>query len=148
MSKTAPARKEMTESSKIDFRYRRVSQIEDVTDLVAMLFPGNQNQQHAAARILLEFKGSTTLLPSFSSLEQSYRISRRTIQRTRAKLANLGLIERVSWMNTRYGGQEGWKLSNRMSGALRQLADKLDRWRKDTDPRRIAKDQRLVGLLQ
>ena len=148
MGKTAPTRKKMTESSKIEFRYRRVSQVEDITDLVAMLFPGNQNQQHAAARILLELKGSATLLPSVSSLEQRYGISRRTIQRTRAKLANLGLIDRVSWMNARYGGQEGWRLSNRMSGALRQFADKLDRWRKDTDPGRIAKDQRLVGLLQ
>jgi len=138
----------MAESTKIGFRYRRIRQIEDVTDLVVTLFPGNQNQQHAAARILLELKGSDSLLPSLSSLEQCYDISRRTIQRTRAKLANLGLIEHVSWMNSRYGGQEGWKLSSRMSGALRQLADKLDQWRKDTSSERMAKDQRLVGLLQ
>ena len=46
----------MTQSTKIDFCYRRISQIQDITDLVAILFPGSKNQQHAAARILLELK--------------------------------------------------------------------------------------------
>ena len=65
-----------------------------------------------------------------------------------AKLAHLGLIEHVTWMNSRYGGQQGWKLSNRMSGGLRRMADKLDAWRKDTRPERREKDERLVGLLR
>ena len=75
-------------------------------------------------------------------------IPRRTLQRTRAKLARLGLIERVSWMNSRYGGQEGWKLSGRMSTGLRQLADRIDDWRKDRDSARREKDAHLVALLQ
>ena len=138
----------MTESTKVEFRYRRVSEIDDITDLVEMLFPGNRNQQHAAARILLALKTSSEPMPSMSHLEREHSISRRTLQRTRAKLARLGLIEHVSFLNARYGGQHGWKLSSRMSTALRQLADRIDDWRKDARPQRREKDERLLGLLR
>ena len=137
----------MTESTKIDFRHRRIREIDDITDMVAMLFPDNRNQQHAAARILMELKTKEEPLASLSPLEQQHGISRRVLQRTRAKLAQLGLIEHVTWMNRRYGGQQGWKLSNRMSSALRLLADKVDGWRSDARPDRRAKDEQLVGLL-
>ncbi len=138
----------MTESTKINFRYRRISQIGDITDLVEMLFPGNRNQQHAAARILLALKAATQPLRSLSHLEDRYDISRRTLQRTRAKLSRLGLIEHVTWMNSRHGGQEGWKLSSRMSTALRALADKINHWRRDDKAERILKDEQLVELLR
>ena len=138
----------MTESSKIDFRYRRISRIGDITDLVEMLFPGNRNQQHAAARILLALKAASEPVHSLSHLEDRYAISRRTLQRARAKLSRLGLIEHVTWMNTCHGGREGWKLSSRMSTALRQLADTIDCWRKDAQPERILKDEQLVELLE
>ena len=137
----------MTESTKIDFRYRRVSQMGDVTDLVAVLFPGNRNQQHAAARILLVLRDTGDLRNTLSDLQQRYGISRRTLERTRAKLVRLGIIERVSWMNTRYGGREGWKLSSRMSSSLRQLADRLDAWRQESRPEQRQKDNLLVNVL-
>ncbi len=138
----------MTESTKINFRYRRISQVSDITDLVEMLFPGNRNQQHAAARILLALKAASEPIHSLSYLEEQYSISRRTLQRTRAKLSRFGLIEHVTWMNTRHGGQQGWKRSGRMSTALRQLADKIDQWRKDDQPERLLKDEQLVELLR
>ena len=138
----------MTESSKIDFAARRIREIGDITDLAQVFFPGNRNQQHAAARILLALKAVTQPVPSLSYLEDRYGISRRTLQRTRAKLSRLGLIERISWMNSRYGGQEGWKLSSRMSTALRLLADKIDDWRKDAGSERILKDKQLIELLK
>jgi len=137
----------MTESTKIEFRYRRVSEIDDITDLVEMLFPGNRNQQHAAARILLALKASSEPVPSISPLEREHDISRRTLQRTRAKLARLGLIEHLSFLNARYGGQHGWRLSSRMSTALRQLAGKIDDWRRDMRQERREKDERLMGVL-
>lgn len=137
----------MTISTKIDFRYRRVSQIEDVTDLVAMLFPGNRNQQHAAARILMALKTADGPLVTLSAVRERHVISRRTLERTRAKLARLGLIEHVTWMSSRHGGRVGWVLSGRMSTALRQLADKIDGWRRDTRAERKEKDERLVGVL-
>ncbi|MBL7222661.1 MAG: hypothetical protein ISS72_02295 [Candidatus Brocadiae bacterium] len=137
----------MTTSTKIDFRYRRIAPLDDIIDLVEMLFPGNRNQQHAAARILTALKTAKEPLASLSHLERDHALSRRTLQRTRAKLARLGLIEHVSWMNSRYGGQQGWKLSSKMSTALRQLAGKIDDWRKDMRPERMEKDEVLVGVL-
>jgi hypothetical protein len=50
-------------------------------------------------------------------------------------------------MNSRYGGQQGWKLSSRMGTALCQLAEKIDDWRKDTRPERMEKDEVLTGVL-
>ena len=137
----------MPESTKIEFRYRRISQLDDVTDLVAFFFPGNRNQQHAAGRILLALKAADEPVATLRNLEMRFVISRRTLERVRAKLARLGLIEHVTWMNSRYGSQPGWKLSSRMSGALRLLADKVDAWRKDTRLDRRENDEQLVGLL-
>ena len=138
----------MTESTKIEFRARRISQLADLADLVEILFPGNHNQQHAAARILMALKAAKDLVPNLKHLEQKHMVSRRTLQRTRARLARLGLIEHISWMNVRYGGQQGWKLSGRMSTALRQLADKIDGWRNDERPEREDKDMVLVDCLR
>ena len=138
----------MTEPTKIEFRARRISQLADLTDLVEILFPGNRNQQHAAARILMALKAAKDLVPNLKHLEQQHMVSRRTLQRTRARLARLGLIEHVSWMNTRFGGQQGWKLSGRMGTALRQLADKIDDWRNDKRPEREDKDTILVDCLR
>ena len=138
----------MTEPTKIDFRHGRARKISDVVDLVEILFPCNRNQQHAAARILLALKAVAEPMSSLSELERVHSISRRTLQRTRAKLARLGLIERVSWMNSRYGGREGWKLSSRMSAGLRRLADRIDQWRQETDSERRRKEEVLAQLLQ
>ena len=137
----------MTQATKIDFRYAKVRKIDDITDLVIMLFPGNRNQQHAAARILLVLKAPAEPVRSLSRLEGKHGISRRTLQRARAKLSRLGLIEHVSWINSRYGDQEGWKLSSRMSTALRQLAEWIDNWRRDARAERHQKEEMLVGLL-
>lgn len=89
-----------------------------------MLFPGNRNQQHAATCIFLELKWANGLMPNMAYLEKRYHISRRILQRTRAKLSRLGLIEHVSYLNSRYGGQYGWRLSSRFEGALKKLAAK------------------------
>ena len=132
----------------MDFRHRRIRQLDDLTDLVAMLFPGNRNQQHAAARILLALKSDAPIVRNLAFLERRHGISRRTLQRSRAKLARLGLIERVTWMNRRYGGQEGWRLSGRMSAALRRLADRLDRWRAESRPGHIEKEEILASCLR
>ena len=114
----------MIESTKISFPYRRIRQLDDITELVEICFPGNRNQQYAAACVFFELKWSNSIVPNLAYLEDKYRISRRILQRTRAKMARLGLIEHVSYLNSRYGGQSGWKLSSRFEGALRQLAQK------------------------
>ncbi|MFH1614634.1 MAG: hypothetical protein ABIG61_06090 [Planctomycetota bacterium] len=112
----------MAEYTKISFNHRK--EISDYSDLVEMLFPGNRNQQHAAACILFELKWTEHLLPDLAFIEHKYDTSRRILQRTRSKLSRLGLIEHVSSFNSRYGGQAGWKLSTRFEAALRRLADK------------------------
>ena len=115
----------MSEPTKIDFYHRRISQISDFTELIEMLFPGNRNQQHAAACIFFELKWANSIVPNLGYIESKYGVTRRILQRTRAKLTRLGLIEHVSYLNSRYGGQHGWKLSSRFETALRQLAEKI-----------------------
>jgi hypothetical protein len=138
----------VSRTAKIDFGYRRARNVADVTDLVAVVLPGNRNQQHAAARMLLLLRAAHQPIASFLALEREHGISRRTMERTRAKLACLGLIERVTWMHRRHGGQEGWVLSGRMSTALRQLAERIDSWRADTSPPHQEKEVSLALLLR
>ena len=138
----------MSVSTKIDFRHRRVRELEDITDFISIIFPGNANQQHAAARVLLLLKSSEEPVRSLRSLEQQHNISRRTLERTRAKLAHVGLIEHIGPLSKRSNGHPGWRLSGRMSGAMRFLAEKIDTWKADTRPDRMEKDERLVGLLR
>lgn len=135
----------MIKPTKIDFRHRRISQISDLTELMEMLFPGNRNQQHAAACIFFELKWSDSIVPSLGYLESKHGLSRRVLQRTRAKLARLGLIEHVSYLNQRYGGQHGWRLSNRFEGGAIQLAQKYSHFR-DTGSSTTEKDALLLGL--
>ena len=137
----------MTGLTKITFQHRRIRQLEDVTDLVEILFPGNRNQQHAAARILLFLRQATLPRRTLTELQDRYAISRRTLQRTRAKLARLGLIEHASGLCSRHGGQEGWMLSGRMSTALRHLADRIDQWRSEDRPDKEEKERILAGVL-
>ena len=111
-----------------------------------MMFPSNRNQQHAAACVFFELKGAKCIVPNLTHIEKRYEISRRTLQRTRAKLSRLGLIEHVSYLNSRYGGQHGWKLSSRFEGALRQLAEKSANLR-DTKTSSKEKDLMLVELI-
>ena len=112
----------MREPTKIDFHHRRICQISDFTELIEIVFPGNRNQQHAAACIFFELKWAKHIVPNLNHIEKRYDISRRILQRTRAKLSRLGLIEHVSYLNRRYDGQHGWRSSTRFERALNQLA--------------------------
>jgi len=145
----------MKESTKIDFQHRRIPQISDFAELIEMLVPGNRNQQHAAAAIFFELKWADGIVPNLAYLESKYEISRRILERARAKLTRLGLIEHISYLNSRYGGQHGWKLSSRFETALRQLAEKCAMF-KDTSTSSKEKDalllqftdaQRVAGLV-
>jgi len=97
-----------------------------------MLLPGNRNQQHAAACIFFELKWGDGIVPNLAYLESKHDISRRVLQRTRAKLSRIGVIEHVSYLNSRYGGRHGWKLSSRFETALRQLAERCSMLRDNT----------------
>jgi len=129
--------------TKIDFQSRRISQISDFTELVEMLFPGNRNQQHAAACIFFELKWANRIVPNLAYIECRYNVSRRILQRARAKLARLGLIEHVGYLNSRYGGQHGWRLSSHFGQALSRLAVKCVEFKR-TDTGSTAKDRLLL----
>ena len=133
----------MAEHTKISFNHRK--EISDYSDLVEMLFPGNRNQQHAAACILFELKWSDNIVPNLVYIENKYSTSRRILQRARAKLSKLGLIEYVGYLNSRYGGQAGWKLSTRFERSLNQLAQKCTDIR-DTKTSSKEKDSMLVNF--
>jgi len=133
----------MTEHTKISFNHRK--EISDYSDLVEMLFPGNRNQQHAAACILFELKWAENIVPNLVYIENKYSTSRRILQRTRAKLSKLGLIEHVGYLNSRYDGQQGWKLSTRFERSLNQLAQKCADIR-DTKISSKEKDSMLVNF--
>ena len=134
----------MPQYTKIHFNYRK--EISDYTDLVEMLFPGNRNQQHAAACILFELKwGDGIVLESLNFIQDKYVISKRILERTRSKLSRLGMIEHVSGFNTRYGGQSGWKLSSRFEAALKKLAEKTYSLR-DKNLSSKEKDEMFISL--
>jgi len=138
----------MTVRPKIIFDHRKARTVEDVTDLMELLFPGNPRQRYAAARIVLSLKAAAGVPSPLHEVARAHGLSRRILERTRAKLARLGLIERVTWMNTRFGGRQGWRLSGRMSAGLRALADRIDQWRLETGPGRTRKEEALVELLR
>ena len=135
----------MIESTKINFPHRRIRQLDDIGELAEICFPGNRNQQYAATCLFFELKWAKSLVPNLAYLESRYQISRRILQRTRAKMARLGLIEHISYLNSRYGGQSGWKLSSRFEGTLRQLATKCARFR-DSKTGSKEKERMLVDL--
>ncbi|MFC1677835.1 hypothetical protein ACFL3G_12345 [Planctomycetota bacterium] len=143
LHKKAGVEYKMLEHTKISFNHRK--DISDYSDLVEMLFPANRNQQHAAMCILFELKWTDLLMPNMAHLETKHSISRRILQRTRAKLSKLGLIEHVSYLNSRYDGQHGWKLSTRFERALNLLAQKYTGFR-DTKTSSKEKDSMLVDF--
>ena len=141
LHKKAGVKHKMPEHTKINFNHRK--DISDYSDLVDILLPGNRNQQHAAACIFFELKWTNSMVPNLAYLERKYDISRRILQRSRAKLSKLGLIEHVSYLNSRYGGRHGWKLSSKFESALTQLAQKCVGFR-DTKAGSKEKDLMLV----
>jgi hypothetical protein len=137
----------MSQLNKINFINSRISRLSDYTQLVEMLFPGNRNQQYAAACILFELKWKHSIVHNMAYMEDAYRISRRILERTRAKLSKLGVIEHISYLNSRYHGQSGWKLSMRFSSTLRRLALYFENWCNDKDTRNCEKEKLLMELL-
>ena len=138
----------MNEWTKVELRHRRVQAIRDITDFMALLFPGNRNQQYAASCIILELRAASQLLPDMAYLEREYQISRRTLQRARAKLNRLGLIERIGFLNKQSNGDAGWRLSGRFTTSLRFLANTWQDWREDRNLLSTKKDLAIIELMR
>lgn len=133
-------------TTRIEFQAGRIARLVDASDLAEVLFAGNRNQQHAFLVLWFTLcQAPHGLVPNFAAVVRGNRVSRRTLERTRAKLRRLGLIERVSRFNARYGGREGWVLSTRFERGLRLLAEKVEVLR-GSEARAVEKDRFLIDL--
>ena len=98
----------------------------DLADLAELLFPGNRNQQHAFLVIWISLKwADNCMVPNLAVPAEKHGVSRRTLERVRAKMRRMGLIDHVSRFSAEWGYREGWALSGRFGRALRALADKV-----------------------
>jgi len=64
-------------------------------------------------------------VPNLAEATERHGITKRTLERVRAKMRRMGLIDHVSRFNARHGCREGWILSARFENSLRQLADRV-----------------------
>lgn len=113
-------------SNKVDLNASRIARLQDVGDLAELLFPGNRNQQHCCLVLWLSLKwADRSLVPNLAGVAEQHGVSKRTLERVRAKLRRLGLIDHVSRFNARHGYREGWVLSTRFSRNLSLLAEKV-----------------------
>ena len=98
--------------------------MQDISDLGETLFPGNRNQQHAFLAIWISLKWADhRIVPNLMDMGRGHEVSKRTLERVRAKMRRMGLIEHVSRFNAKYGYKEGWVLSSRFERSLILLAD-------------------------
>lgn len=117
-------------STKIDLSFNKATRLADLSDLAELLFPGNRNQQHAFIVVFVSLKWADhRMVPNLEAVARQHGISRRTVQRVRAKMRRLGLIDRVSRFNASYGGREGWVLSARFERSLRLLAERASKFK-------------------
>jgi hypothetical protein len=113
-------------STRIELSFNKTKRMSDSADLAELLFPGNKNQQHAFLVLWLALKWSERhLLPNLSSAAAKHGVSRRTLERVRAKMRRMGLIDHVSRFNATHGYREGWMMSTRFERGLIQLAEKV-----------------------
>ncbi|MEI7903266.1 MAG: hypothetical protein WCK89_23750 [bacterium] len=132
-------------NTRIEISFNKVGRLADLEDLAEILFPGNRNQQHAFLVVWLALKWRPGIVPNLADAAAPHSVSRRTLERVRAKLRRLGLIEHVSRFSARHGYRDGWILSARFERSLRQLAAQVAAL-KDTQAGSHEKDQMLVGL--
>ena len=112
-------------NTRIELHAGKIARLTDAADLAELLFPSNRNQQHAFLVVWFSLKWRTdNLVPNLADATRRHGISRRTLERVRAKMRRIGLIDRISRFNRRYDGRGGWVLSTRFERSLRQLADK------------------------
>jgi hypothetical protein len=120
--------------------------MQDISDLAEMLFPNNRNQQHAFLVVWISLKWADQhIVPNLHIQAEKHAVSRRTLQRVRAKMRRMGLIDHVSRFNSRYGYREGWVLSSRLEKSLILLADRIKSL-KSTEKVSKDKDIMLVSL--
>lgn len=113
-------------STRIEASFNKIAHLDDLESLAELLFPGNRNQQHAFLAVWLALKWADHhMVPNLGEVAREHGISKRTLERVRAKMRRMGLIDHVSRFNAKHGYREGWVLSNRFERALQELADRI-----------------------
>ncbi len=135
-------------STRIEWSFNKIARLTDLSNLAEMLFPGNRNQQHAFMAICITIKWSDhRMVPNLAEVAAKHGISRRTLERVRAKMRRMGLIDHVSRFHAAHGGQEGWMFSTRFERSLRQLSEKIaNLWNSSASSR--DKDELLLQLAE
>jgi len=120
-------------STRIELSFNKIKRLDDLSDLAEMLFPGNKNQQHAFLVIWISLKWADhRIVPNFSKAVDEQDITKRTLERVRAKMRRMGLIDHVSRFNAKHGYKEGWVLSTRFEKSLKQLTAKVTELKETT----------------
>lgn len=133
-------------TTKIDFSHRRIAKLADVGELAEMFFPGNRNQQYAFLVIWVRLKWRTEgIVPNLGQFVTAQGVSRRTLERVRAKMRRMGLLEHVSRFDPRFGNREGWTLSDNFERGLQAMAEKVKRF-KDIDVGSQEEDERILAM--
>ena len=117
-------------STKIELSFNRINRLSDLADLAELLFPRNRNHQHAFLAIWLAIKWADCgIVPNLAGVAHEHAISRRTLERVRAKMRRMGVIDHVSRFNAKHRYREGWVLSGRFERSLTQLAAQVAKLR-------------------
>ena len=131
-------------STRIELSFNRIARLTDLADLAELLFPGNRNQQHAFLVIWVSLKwADNCTVPNLAAPTEKHGVSRRTLERVRAKMRRMGLIDYVSRFSAEWGYREGWVLSARFERSLEQLAEKVGRFK---DPKSQTKEKDMLML--
>lgn len=133
-------------TTKIDFSHRRIARLADIGELAEMFFPGNRNQQYAFLVIWIRLKWRTEgIVPNLGQFVTAQGVSRRTLERVRAKMRRMGLLEHVSRFDPRFGNREGWTLSDNFEKGLQTMAQKLKQF-KDVDAGSQEEDEQILAM--
>ena len=90
--------------TKIEFNCNKISRMQGLDELAALLFPGNRAQQKILLAIFLEIKyAKGEFIPFLKPLCDKYDFSPRMLETVRSKMRRLGLIDHVSRFNKAHG---------------------------------------------
>ena len=133
---------------KIAIGFNKINRISDLADLAELLFPNNKNHQYVFALIYSELKWADSVVTNLTEKLINKGISKRTIERVRAKLRLMGIIDHVSRFNQKYGYKEGFILSKRFPYTMKKLADKYEEMAQRKEEKDKLQEQFLLDILK
>ena len=134
--------------TKIEFNSNKITRIQGLDELAALLFSRNRAQQKIFLAIFIEVKyAKGEFVPFLKPLCDRYGFSPRMLETVRSKMRRLGLIDHVCRFNKSQGYREGWVLSSRFNHALTRLVELTKGFRERKDVLQEHKDRDLFRYL-